>query len=88
MKLEADRPPLLEVRNLSVRYLAKGGPMTIVRDVSFDLRRGEILGIIGESGAGKSTLGNAIIGLLDPNFEPPEGEIRLNGKAVVNGRER
>lgn len=88
MKLEADRPPLLEVRNLSVRYLAKGGPMTIVRDVSFDLRRGEILGIIGESGAGKSTLGNAIIGLLDPNFEPPEGEIRLNGKAVVNGRAR
>lgn len=88
MKLEADRPPLLEVRNLSVRYLAKGGPMTIVRDVSFDLRRGEILGIIGESGAGKSTLGNAIIGLLDPNFEPPTGEIRLNGKAVVNGRAR
>jgi peptide/nickel transport system ATP-binding protein len=88
MKLEADRPPLLEVRNLSVRYLAKGGPMTIVRDVSFDLRRGEILGLIGESGAGKSTVGNAIIGLLDPNFEPPEGEIRLNGKAVVKGRER
>jgi peptide/nickel transport system ATP-binding protein len=88
MKIEADRPPLLQVRNLSVKYLAKGGPMTIVRDVSFDLGRGEILGIIGESGAGKSTLGNAIIGLLDPNFEPPTGEIRLNGKAVVNGRER
>lgn len=88
MKLEADRPPLLQVRNLSVRYLAKGGPMTIVRDVSFDLRRGEILGVIGESGAGKSTLGNAIIGLLDPGFAPPTGEIRLDGKAVVKGRER
>lgn len=88
MTIVADEVPLLEVRNLSVRYLAKGGAMTVVRDASFDLRRGEILGLIGESGAGKSTLGNAIIGLLDPNFETPTGEIRLDGKAVVNGRER
>ena len=88
MKPDSDEVPLLQVRNLSVRYLARSGPMTVVRDVSFDLRRGEILGIIGESGAGKSTLGNAIIDLLDPNFEPPTGEIRLNGKAVVDGRER
>ncbi len=88
MKAETDEAPLLQVRNLSVRYLAKSGPMTVVRDASFDLRRGEILGLIGESGAGKSTLGNAIIGLLDPNFETPTGEIRLDGKTVVTGRER
>lgn len=88
MKPVSEEVPLLQVRNLSVRYLAKSGPMTIVRDASFDLRRGEILGIIGESGAGKSTLGNAIIGLLDPGFETPTGEIRLDGKAIVNKRER
>ena len=88
MKIETDESPLLQVRNLSVRYLAKGGPMTVVREASFDLRRGEILGLIGESGAGKSTLGNAIIGLLDPNFEMPTGDIRLNGQTLMNGRER
>ncbi|RWD40474.1 MAG: ABC transporter ATP-binding protein [Mesorhizobium sp.] len=88
MTFDNSELPLLEVRNLSVRYLAKTQPLTVVQDVSFDLRRGEILGIIGESGAGKSTVGNAIISLLDPNFEV-RGIIRFNGKAIdgANGQE-
>ncbi|RVM23840.1 ABC transporter ATP-binding protein, partial [Sinorhizobium meliloti] len=44
--------------------------------------RGEILGIIGESGAGKSTVGNAILGLLSPEFQQTSGTIEFDGKAI------
>jgi peptide/nickel transport system ATP-binding protein len=64
--------------------------MTILHDISFTLRRGEILGVIGESGAGKSTLGNAVIGLLAPEFQQTTGTIEFDGKAIdtMNERER
>src|SRR5690348_15523379 len=57
---------LLDVRNLSVDYLAGNGTVHAVRDVSFMLRRGEILGLAGESGCGKSTMAYAISRLLRP----------------------
>jgi peptide/nickel transport system ATP-binding protein len=79
--LDRKTPPL-EVGNLTLRHHGAGGTTTIVRDVSFTLARGEVLGIIGESGAGKSTIGNAIIGLLGPGFEQSSGTIRVNGTAV------
>ena len=57
---------LLEVQNLSVDYAAKKRPpVHAVRDVSFAIEQGEIVGLVGESGSGKSTLGNALIRLLD-----------------------
>ncbi|WP_429819930.1 dipeptide ABC transporter ATP-binding protein [Ensifer sp. B1-9] len=74
-------PPLLRVENLGLRHLSPSGPTTILSDVSFELRRGEILGIIGESGAGKSTVGNAILGLLSPEFQQTSGTISFDGKA-------
>lgn len=74
-------PPLLRVENLSLRHLSRAGPTTILSDVSFALGRGEILGIIGESGAGKSTVGNAILGLLAPEFQQTSGTISFDGKA-------
>lgn len=55
---------LLEVRNLSVEYAASNGTVHAVRNVSFSLRRGTILGLAGESGSGKSTLAYAIARLL------------------------
>ncbi|MDR6670188.1 ABC transporter ATP-binding protein [Rhizobium sp. 1399] len=70
---------VLEVKNLSLQYRSSAGPIPILQDVSFALRRGEILGIIGESGAGKSTVGNALIGLLAPGVERAAGEIRFIG---------
>ncbi|WP_082006038.1 ABC transporter ATP-binding protein [Ensifer sp. ZNC0028] len=73
--------PLLRVENLSLRHASTAGPTTILSDVSFDLGRGEILGIIGESGAGKSTVGNAILGLLAPEFQQTSGTISFDGRA-------
>jgi peptide/nickel transport system ATP-binding protein len=51
---------LLEVKNLSVDYLAANGTVHAVTDVSFTLERGKVLGLAGESGSGKSTLAYAV----------------------------
>ncbi len=75
-------PSLLRVENLSLRHLSRAGSTTILSDVSFVLGRGEILGIIGESGAGKSTVGNAILGLLAPEFQQTSGTISFDGKVL------
>jgi peptide/nickel transport system ATP-binding protein len=66
---------LLEVKNLNVDYLASNGTVHAVTDVSFTLRRGEILGLAGESGSGKSTLAYAITRLLRPPAQITSGEI-------------
>ncbi len=58
--------PILEVKNLCVDYSAANGTVHAVADVSFTLRRGEILGLAGESGCGKSTLAYALARLLRP----------------------
>src|SRR5712691_4257441 len=67
---------LLEAKNLNVDYLAASGTVHAVTDVSFSLRRGEILGLAGESGSGKSTLAYAITRLLRPPAMITSGEIR------------
>jgi peptide/nickel transport system ATP-binding protein len=54
----------LSVRDLSVRFVARDGDVTAVNGVSFDLDRGQVLGILGESGSGKSVTLRALIGLL------------------------
>jgi peptide/nickel transport system ATP-binding protein len=55
-----------------------------VQDVSFDLRRGEILGLVGESGSGKSTLGRIVAGLISPT----EGSVTLDGATYTRGGRR
>lgn len=52
---------LLSIRGLDVEYKTRAGPVRAVRNVDLDVRRGEILGLVGESGCGKSTLGKALI---------------------------
>jgi peptide/nickel transport system ATP-binding protein len=66
---------LLEVKHLSVDYEAASGTVHAVDDVSFTLRRGEILGLAGESGSGKSTLAYAIARLLNPPAVITGGEV-------------
>ena len=80
--------PLLSVRNLSVTFAVRPGggrpwgrkqALRAVRDVSFDLAPGEILGIVGESGSGKSTLARALIGTVPAS----EGEARWRGEDLL-----
>jgi peptide/nickel transport system ATP-binding protein len=73
--------PLLRVRDLVVTYATRGGDVPAVRGVSFDVDRGQTLGIAGESGCGKSTMASAILRLL-PTSATVTGEVALDGSDV------
>jgi len=66
--------PLLEVRNLVVEYAVGGRTVHAVSDASFEITRGETLGLVGESGCGKSSLGRAILQLTTPKV----GSVRFD----------
>ena len=83
LAVSPDPKNILEVRGLSVAYASEHGPVVAVDDVSFDLRRGEFLGIVGESACGKSTLVYAIARLLGA---PLAGEI-TDGQMLFKGRD-
>ena len=70
---------LLEVRNLKVGFDTEDGPVRAVNDVSFEVRSGEILAIVGESGCGKSVTAMSIPGLLPPSAVV-EGSVLLDGE--------
>ncbi|GMV00750.1 MAG: hypothetical protein AMXMBFR52_04060 [Burkholderiales bacterium] len=74
--------PLLQVRGLRVTLDTPRGPADALRDVSFTLRRGDTVGLIGESGSGKSLTGLALIGLL-PESARVAGSIRFEGRELV-----
>src|SRR5579863_5416311 len=87
MATNATPSTLLDVRHLNVDYLAANGTVHAVTDVSFTLRRGEILGLAGESGSGKSTLAYAITRLLRPPALITGGEIRYYPGDTVAGED-
>jgi peptide/nickel transport system ATP-binding protein len=76
--------PVLQVSDLSVSYLTKRGEVGAVQDVSFDLARGEFLGIVGESGCGKSTLLFAIARLLSAPAVVTSGSVMFNGLNLID----
>ncbi|MGR5166880.1 dipeptide ABC transporter ATP-binding protein [Vibrio astriarenae] len=73
---------LLEVRNLRIEYPSRHGVHAAVKALSFNIERGEIVGVVGESGAGKSTVGNAVIDLLSPPGTIADGEVFLDGEKI------
>ena len=76
---------LLEVRDLVVEFpQLRGGILTAIDGVSFQISAGEILGVVGESGAGKSLTGASIIGLLEPPGRIAQGQISLQGERIDN----
>ncbi|MFE5877373.1 dipeptide/oligopeptide/nickel ABC transporter permease/ATP-binding protein [Rhodococcus sp. NPDC056506] len=86
---EGDAAPLLEVRNLTIRFPERYGDTAIVDNVSFTVRPNETMALVGESGCGKSLTSLAIMGLL-PKTAVVSGEILFDGVNVLelNNRER
>jgi peptide/nickel transport system ATP-binding protein len=76
--------PVLSVRNLRVEFASRRGALRAIDGVSFDIAKGEVLGVVGESGAGKSVTGLAAIGLIDPPGRITGGEILLSGLRIDN----
>ncbi|MDR1978244.1 MAG: ABC transporter ATP-binding protein [Synergistaceae bacterium] len=79
--MPADREKLLEIENITVRFGSGRKKVTAVRNVSFDIYKGETFGLVGESGSGKTTIGRAVMRIN----ELEEGEIRYKG-ARISGK--
>ena len=76
-------PPLLEVRDLSViARQRRGSAFSIVERVSFDVRAGEVIALIGESGSGKTTISLACMGYARPGCEISGGSVRLGDRQI------
>ncbi len=73
----------LEVKNLRVSFKTANGKVQAVRDVSFDLNKGETIAIVGESGSGKSVTSKSILGILAGNAIVEGGEIIYDGKDLL-----
>jgi peptide/nickel transport system ATP-binding protein len=79
--------PYLKVEDLRVHFLTDDGVVRSVDGLTFDLKRGEILGIVGESGSGKSVSSQAIMGLHHGSNARITGEIWLDGQELVSASE-
>lgn len=73
---------VLSVENLTISYRTARQRREVVHNVSFSLKRGEMLAFVGESGSGKTTTAQAIIGLLPDNARRDAGSFLLNGEAI------
>lgn len=83
-ELNHDHEALLEVKDLWVEYSSNRKAVKAVNGVSFQLNRGESLGVVGESGCGKSTISKAILRILpDHGASMPKGEIWFKGKELI-----
>ena len=74
---------ILEVKKLRISFRTNSGTVKAVRDISFNLKRGETLAIVGESGSGKSVTSKAILGILAGNSIVESGEILYDGKDLL-----
>ena len=75
--------PVIKVENLGIAYETRKGDIHAVRDVSFEIKGGETVGIVGESGCGKSTLAYGMVNYLGRNGKIVKGDIIFQGQSLV-----
>src|SRR5688572_26124122 len=75
--------PILDVRDLTVRYRGRDGNVHALDEVSFSVERGKVLALVGESGAGKTTAGMSILRLLPQEAEILSGEVGFDGQNLL-----
>lgn len=75
--------PVLSVKNLTTHFFTRAGVVKAVDGVSFDLAKGEIMGLVGESGSGKTVTGFSLLGLVDAPGRIVEGSVKLNGTELT-----
>jgi peptide/nickel transport system ATP-binding protein len=75
--------PVLSVKNLTTHFFTRVGVVKAVDGVSFDLAKGEIMGLVGESGSGKTVTGFSLLGLVDAPGRIVEGSVKLNGTELT-----
>jgi peptide/nickel transport system ATP-binding protein len=86
--VETVRDLVLDVQDLRVHYGTPGGDVIAVNGVSFGVRRGEILGLVGESGCGKSTVAMSLLQLVQPPGRIAGGRVLLNGTDLLTLNEQ
>jgi peptide/nickel transport system ATP-binding protein len=79
--------PVIKVENLGIAYETRAGLVHAVRDVSFEIHRGETLGLVGESGCGKSTVSYGLVNYLGRNGRIVKGDIEFQGQSLVGKSE-
>ena len=78
-----EKEVLMQIRDLSVTYETRLGPVSAVDRVSFDIYKGEILGLVGESGCGKSTMGKALMRMIQPPGHISNGQLIFEGEDIM-----
>ncbi len=78
---------ILRVENLQISYQTRYGTLPAIRNVSFEVKEKEIVGIVGESGCGKSTVAASVLRLLPPNGRITGGHIWYKGKDLSSATE-
>lgn len=79
----AEKDVLMQIKDLSVTYETRLGPVSAVEGVSFDILKGEILGLVGESGCGKSTMGKALMRMIQPPGQISSGKLIFDGEDIM-----
>lgn len=74
---------LLEIKNLKVSFFTPSGEVKAVDDISYNLKKGEVIGIVGESGSGKSVSSSTVMGLIDKPGRIMGGSVVFDGKEIT-----